>query len=82
MLTYQRSSKLRRLAEVIPLSSIVLETDSPDMVVARHKGTRNSPEYLPDVLQALADVKQLESQAVAELTTANVLQIFSLLKQR
>lgn len=82
MLTYRRSNKLRRLAEAIPLSSIVLETDSPDMVVARHKGTRNSPEYLPDVMQALADLKEVERQVVAELTTANVLQKFSLSKQR
>jgi len=33
MLTYERSSKLRKLASELPLESIVLETDAPDMTV-------------------------------------------------
>ena len=42
MLTFPRSRKLRKLAAAIPLDSIALETDAPDMTVAQHRGQRNS----------------------------------------
>lgn len=79
MLTYERSSKIRHLAKVLPLESIVLETDAPDMTVAAHRGERNSPEYLPDCLQALAEVRQEEPRYIAEKTSQNAMQVLGLL---
>jgi TatD DNase family protein len=49
----------------------VLETDAPDMVVAQHRGERNSPEYLTHVLTAMADLRQMDAKALAQQTTAN-----------
>lgn len=71
MLTFERSRKLRRLATELPLDALVLETDAPDMTVASHHGERNSPEYLPEVLETLARLRDLEPSEVAERTTAN-----------
>ncbi len=71
MLTFERSNKLRRLARELPIESIVLETDAPDMTVAAHRGERNSPEYLPDVLAALAEVRDTDPADLAARTTAN-----------
>lgn len=77
MLTYERSSKLRRLAAELPLEAIVLETDAPDMTVASHRFQRNSPEYLPEVLQALAEVRHMPADEVADQTTRNAEQLFA-----
>ncbi len=74
MLTFERSRVIRNLAKQIPLESIVLETDAPDLTVERHKGKRNSPEYLPEVLSALATVKQMSLVDVANITSANARQ--------
>lgn len=71
MLTYERSTKLRQLARDLPIESIVLETDAPDMTVASHRGERNSPEYLIDCLTSLAELRQLEPEEVARQTTLN-----------
>jgi TatD DNase family protein len=71
MLTFPRSSRLRRLVAELPGEAIVLETDAPDMTVAAHRGERNSPEYLPDVLQALAEVRGESPEAIAALTSGN-----------
>lgn len=71
MLTFERSTKLRRLAAALPLEALVLETDAPDLTVAAHRGERNSPEYLPDVLMALAEVRQADPAELAAATTAN-----------
>jgi TatD DNase family protein len=71
MLTYERSNKLRRLARELPVEAIVLETDAPDMTVASHHGQRNSPEYLPECLAALAEARDEDVDYLAQQTTAN-----------
>lgn len=78
MLTYPRSSKIRRLASQLPLTALVLETDAPDMVVSVHHGERNSPEYLTDCLYSLAEVRDEEPDTLAEQTTRNACAVLSL----
>ena len=76
MLTYERSSKLRKLAEQIPITAIALETDAPDMTVQQHKGERNSPEYLTYIQSALVEIKNIDSDEVDKITSANVRELF------
>jgi TatD DNase family protein len=71
MLTFERSRKLRALAQALPAQALVLETDAPDLTVAQHRGERNSPEYLPYCLAALAGVRGEPEAQVARVTTAN-----------
>ncbi len=78
MLTFERSSRLRGLARALPLEALVLETDAPDMTVAQHRGERNSPEYLPYCLAALAAVRGEPEQQVAERTTATARAVLGL----
>jgi TatD DNase family protein len=78
MLTYERSSRLRKLAAGLPLQLLVLETDAPDMTVAQHRGERNSPEYLPYCLASLAEVRQEDPEEVARVTTNNACEVLSL----
>jgi TatD DNase family protein len=76
MLTYPRSTKLRKLAAELPLGALVLETDAPDLTVASHQYQRNSPEYLPEVLAAMAEVRDMAPGDVAAATTANAEAVF------
>ncbi|MGE5152675.1 MAG: TatD family hydrolase [Bdellovibrio bacteriovorus] len=78
MLTFERSNRLRRLAAALPVESLVLETDAPDLTVAAHRGGRNSPEYLPDVLAALAEVRQADPAELAAITTTNARAVLGL----
>ena len=78
MLTYKRSSKLRKLARDLPVEAIVLETDAPDMTVASHHGERNSPEYLPEVLASLSEVRQQPMDELAVLTSQNARDVLRL----
>ncbi len=81
MLTYEHSRKLRRLAKELPLSSMVLETDAPDMVVSSHRGARNSPEYLPCVLETLSYVRCESAEQIAAATSANAFAVLGLSSQ-
>lgn len=78
MLTFERSRKLRQLAHELPAEALLLETDAPDMTVASHRGERNSPQYLPQVLAALAGARDESIEAVARYTTNNARAIFHL----
>jgi TatD DNase family protein len=78
MLTFERSNHLRRLATALPIDSIVLETDAPDMTVASHQYERNSPAYLPEVLETLARLRGESEPEIAQATTANALRVLGL----
>ncbi len=71
-MTYPRASKLRELARTLPLESIVLETDAPDIPPAfLQSGEANRPSYLPRIAQTLADLRGLPLQDIARVTTDN-----------
>lgn len=73
-MTYSRASRLRGLAEALPLDSIVLETDAPDIPPDfLERGTPNKPEYLPRIAQTLAGLRGMTPEAIAQATTANAL---------
>ena len=77
-LTYKRSTKLRKLAQQLPLECMVLETDSPFMTVSQHQGERNSPAYLPYILQSLSKIKNESTERIALQTYQNSLEVFSI----
>ncbi|BAN34385.1 TatD-related deoxyribonuclease [Sulfuricella denitrificans skB26] len=70
-MTYDRATKLRELAATLPLDSIVLETDAPDIPPAFIGKARNSPEYLPRIAETLAELRGMSVAEVVEATTAN-----------
>ncbi|HAZ60842.1 MAG TPA: DNAase [Gammaproteobacteria bacterium] len=70
-LTYPAATRIRALAAELPLASIVLETDAPDMSPVAHRGERNSPAYLPQVLMSLAEVRDENPLVLARATTRN-----------
>ena len=74
----ERSTRLRRLAAELPLEALVLETDAPDMTVASHRYERNSPAYLPEVLAALAELRDEAAETIAYQTTRNARAVLGL----
>lgn len=75
-MTYSRALKIRALAEKLPLASIVLETDAPDMAPAWLPAhARNSPLELIQIAQLLADLRQVNVAQVIDITGRNALQV-------
>lgn len=73
-MTYDRATRLRELAATLPLESIVLETDAPDIPPEfLAPGEPNKPEYLPRIAQTLAELRSMSAEEVAQATTENVL---------
>jgi TatD DNase family protein len=76
--TYERANRLRGIVATMPLEQLLLETDSPDQPGAAHRGQRNEPAFLPEVLDAVAGLRGIEPSELAAATTANAERLFNL----
>ena len=79
-ITYTRATKLRKLVTTLPLESLLLETDSPDQPDALHYNERNEPAYLINVAQVVADLRGINIEEVAHVTTKNAQTLFNFTK--
>ena len=80
--TYDRALKLREMAATLPLDSLVMETDAPDIqphwlyTTAEERAAgkpqgRNSPAELPRIAQEVAALRGISAQALAQATSRN-----------
>ena len=68
-MTYSGSQRIRRLAASLPLDSIVLETDAPDIPPAW--APRSEPAFIARYAAELASLRGISIEEVAEATSAN-----------
>ena len=71
-----KSSHLPEVLPHLPLSRLVLETDSPYMAPVPMRGQRNESSYVQYVLQKLAACYGISDEEIARRTTANVQRVF------
>ncbi|HEX5664082.1 MAG TPA: TatD family hydrolase [Xanthomonadaceae bacterium] len=80
--TFERALQLRRLAATLPLASIVMETDAPDIQphwlyrteaqrAAGEAQGRNEPGELPRIAEVVAGLRGITLDALAQATTRN-----------
>lgn len=74
--TYARARRLQRTVAALPLDSVLLETDAPDQPDAAHRGERNEPARLVNVLECVAHLRGMDPDDVAAATTANARRLF------
>ncbi|WP_193165368.1 TatD family hydrolase [Microbulbifer hainanensis] len=77
-ITYERAAKTRRAVAAAPLESLLLESDAPDMPLAGRQGERNSPAYMPEVAETLAQLRGQSVEEIARQTRKNTQQLFAL----
>lgn len=71
-MTYPRALKLREMAEKLPLESIVLETNAPDMSPAwLGSDERNSPKELWKIAEEIALLRRIPVSQIIEITSKN-----------
>lgn len=75
-ITYARAQKTREVLRQVPIESVLLETDAPDMPLCGKQGARNSPHYLPQIAQCLAELRGISLDDVAQATRGNARRLF------
>jgi TatD DNase family protein len=78
-LTFKNADSLRETASHIPLQNLLVETDSPYLAPAPHRGQRNEPAFVLEVVRTLATLHGLDHDKMAMQTFENFERFFRLL---
>ena len=82
VVTFKNGRKMKEVVQSVPMDRILLETDSPYLAPVPHRGHRNNSLYLPQVAEAIAELKGLTRDEVIEITRENALRCFPKLDRR
>ena len=55
--TFKAAEDVRAVVREMPADRIIVETDCPYLAPVPHRGRRNEPAFLPDVLNKLAQIR-------------------------
>jgi TatD DNase family protein len=78
ILTFKNAEPLRDVVRRLPLQKIFVETDSPYLTPVPYRGKRNEPAYVRFVAETVAKIKGIDLEEVAQTTTRNVKDLFSI----
>ena len=69
--THPKATQLQDVVRATPLEHLVLETDSPFGAPQRYRGKRNEPAYVTEAAAKVAELKGIDVEEVARVTTRN-----------
>jgi TatD DNase family protein len=81
IITFKKSALLREVAAFVPLDRLLIETDTPYLAPDSKRGKSNEPSYIDETARALAAVKGISIEEVAEATAGNAARFFSFPKR-
>lgn len=76
MVTFPKADNVREVLPEIPLDRLLIETDTPYLAPVPHRGKRNEPAYVVEVVERISDETGREGDRLAHLTTANFHALF------
>jgi TatD DNase family protein len=77
IVTFPKAGPVRDAAAIVPLDRLLVETDAPYLAPVPHRGTRNEPGRVAEVVRALAGVRGIGVEAVASASVANYRALFA-----
>ncbi|EKT55380.1 metal-dependent hydrolase [Providencia burhodogranariea] len=79
-ITYERANKTRQAISQLPLTSLIFETDAPDMPVSAFQGEPNRPERIKLIFKSLCEIRHEKPEEIAQQLYINSLSLFNLHK--
>jgi TatD DNase family protein len=77
VLTY-KNNNMTYVVKEIPCEFLLTETDAPYLTPVPHRGKRNEPAYINNVVQKIAELKNMSFENVASITSANAKKLFGI----
>ncbi|MGY8987534.1 MAG: TatD family hydrolase [Flavobacteriales bacterium] len=77
VLTFKNSG-VDKTIEKIDMKHLILETDSPYLAPTPYRGKRNESKYIVNIAEKLSEIKGIEIEEVAKITTENALNLFKI----
>lgn len=78
--TWERARRIRAMASTLPLESIVLETDAPDMPPEFAAHSRNTPEHLPRIAALIAELRGIPTDDLCSACSFNAQSILDVFR--
>lgn len=76
--TFKNAHRVQEAAAAIPLEQIMLETDCPYMAPEPYRGMSSEPAHVRQIAEKIAELKNLDLETVARVTTGNARRLFRL----
>tara|TARA_Y100001970_G_scaffold290753_1_gene425600 strand:+ start:6943 stop:7707 length:765 start_codon:yes stop_codon:yes gene_type:complete len=76
IITFKNSSDLRDTFSYIPNEKIIIETDSPFLAPMPMRGKKNEPSFIKYTLDKMAEIKNITSEKMDQITTDNFNYLF------
>lgn len=76
IITFKNASEIREVCAYVPLDRILIETDSPYLAPMPYRGKMNRPSWVQHVAEQVANVKDLTTEEIAQITTDNFYRLF------
>ncbi|MGE0491669.1 MAG: TatD family hydrolase [Vulcanimicrobiota bacterium] len=78
MVTFPKAANVRELAQKCPLDRLLVETDGPYLAPIPHRGKRNSPAYIPLIVETVAKLRQINASDIDRATQEATVNLFGL----
>jgi len=75
-ITWHEGGRAAKAVKACPRERLLVETDAPDQTPREHRPVANEPAFLRDVVRAVAEIREDEPGAIAELTHHNACRLF------
>jgi TatD DNase family protein len=79
-LTFKNARHTVEVASKVPLDRFMVETDSPYLTPEPHRGKRNEPTYVREIVAKIAEIRELDLETVAQQAFRNAETLFRLNK--
>jgi len=76
IVTFRNADELRAIVRNLPLDRLLVETDAPYLAPVPYRGKRNEPAFVATTAAAVAELRGLKLQHLAEITSANFFRLF------
>ena len=76
--TFKNARKAVEVINFLPIENILLETDCPYLAPEPHRGEVNEPKNIPFIAEKIAQIKNIQLEEVAKITTENAKRIFGI----
>lgn len=78
IVTFKNAISLQEVAKKIPLDRMLIETDSPYLAPVPFRGKQNHPALVRNVAEAIAELRGMDFNEIAEITSMNFYKCFKL----
>ena len=78
IVTFKSAKDLQAVARAVPLSHMLIETDSPYLAPVPHRGKMNEPGLVRHVAECIATLRGVPVEMVAQATTENFFRLFGI----